>query len=379
MVSIENSVYKDYPKTPTHTTLSNWIYKVGYYELNIRKKEKGKWAIILDHSIQIGAAKILVIYGIRLNQIDFTRPLTYTDLTPLCIKIQEKWKYEEVSQEIERLKDKLGTVVYAVADHESLLRKGLESANIPHIHDLTHKIALLVEKRYKEDATYKNFTQALSQMRTKYLQTPLAHLIPLSPRKKSLFQNIGKIAIWAHKCIAALDSPSVLQEEKDALFFLKEYKDFIEELYRINEIICLLEKELKSQGLSKSTIKKSRDIIEEKSGGLLPESKEIFTQLVEYLKHSLAQVKGKGKLLCTSDIIESAFGKYKNFSSDNKMACVTKMVLVLAAITVAPEPNLVKTIFESVKMKDIDEWTNNNIGVTSLKKRIKFFTSPKAA
>lgn len=259
-MSIENSFYEDYPRTPTHTTLSNWIYKVGYYELNIRKKEKGEWAIILDHSIQIGAAKILVIYGIQLNRIDFTRPLTYTDLTALCIKVQERWKYEDVSREIESLKDQLGTIVYAVADHESLLKKGLEKANIPHIHDVSHKIALLLEKRYKEDATYKSFTKALSEMRTRYVQTPLAHLIPLSPRKKSLFQNIGKIALWAHKCIVALDSASLTKEEKEALFFLKEYQDFIEELYRINQIITRVEKEVKNKGLSRSTIQKSKAV-----------------------------------------------------------------------------------------------------------------------
>lgn len=64
--------------------------------------------IILDHSIQIGAAKILVIYGIPLSGLDFTPALTYTDLTPLSIKVQEKWKWEDVRKEILQLKKEIG-------------------------------------------------------------------------------------------------------------------------------------------------------------------------------------------------------------------------------------------------------------------------------
>lgn len=378
MISIENSFYKDYPKTPCHTTLSNWVYKIGYHELTA-KKEKGKWVIILDQSIQIGAAKILVIYGIPLNRINFTRALNYTDLTPLRIKVQEKWKSEDVCKEIQILEKEIGTIVYAVADHESLLKKALKDASIPHIHDISHKIALLLEKRYKEDVTYKKFIKELSEMRCKHVQGRLAHLIPLSPRKKSIFQNLGKTAEWAYKCLLLLQSDLSTQEEKNALSFLEDYKPFIEELYLINKIITSIEKELKTKGLSRSTIRSCHTLIRNKSKELSVESQTVFAELDMYLMTSFKQVKGKGTLLCTSDIIESAFGKYKNFSSDNKMACVTKMVLLLAAITTELHEDKIKDIFEKVKMEDIDRWTETNIGQTSLKRRVELFTNKKSA
>lgn len=378
VLSVENSYYKDYPKTPCHTTLSNWVYKVGYYELTCRKK-KNDWVIILDHSIQTGAAKILVIYGIPLEQIDFTRPLIYSDLTPLCIKVQDKWNWKDVSIEIEKLKKEIGTIVYAVADHEGLLRKALSDMSIPHIHDLSHKIALLLEKRYKEDTMYLNFTKALSQMRLKYVQTKLAHLIPLAARKKSIFQNIGKITQWAHKSLSILKSDISTEEEKAALSFLKEYQPLIDELYRLNGIICAMENILKTKGLSRSTIQMCNSLVRKKSKRVSVQTLDILSQLQLYLKNSLVLVKGKETLLCTSDIIESAFGKYKNFSSENKMACVTKMVLVLSAITVSPWPDKVKDILEKVKMEDIDRWTKDNIGQTSLKRRIELFSNKKIA
>lgn len=297
----------------------------------------------------------------------------------MSIKVQEKWKWEDVRKEILRLEKEIGHIVYAVADHENLLKKALEDTSIPHIHDVSHKIALLLEKRYKEDTTYKSFTKELSLMRIKHVQGRLAHLIPLSSRKKSIFQNLGKTAEWAYKSLLLLQSDRATQEEKSALSFLEDYKPFIKELYRINKIIIAIEKEVKTKGLSLSSIHTCQCLIQDQSKRVSDQSQPLLTGLNLYLINTFKQVKGKGTLLCTSDIIESAFGKYKYFSSDNKMACVTKMVLLLSAITFQPQEHKMKSIFEKVKMEDIDNWTQTNIGQTSLKRRGQLFTIKKGS
>ena len=61
--------------TPTHTTLLNWAHKIGYYQLFKEKERADDWIIIIDESIQIGKDKILMIYGIREKNIDFSRIL----------------------------------------------------------------------------------------------------------------------------------------------------------------------------------------------------------------------------------------------------------------------------------------------------------------
>ena len=67
-------------ETPSRTTIQNWVEKIGYYQLTRQKEKANDWVIILDHSIQLGQEKILVILGIRQSNIDFTRPLQYQDL-----------------------------------------------------------------------------------------------------------------------------------------------------------------------------------------------------------------------------------------------------------------------------------------------------------
>lgn len=56
------------------------------------------------------------------------------------------------------------------------------------------------------------------------------------------------------------------------------------------------------------------------------------------------------------------------------MACITKMVLTLAAITVDISPEKVMYIMEKVKLRDVEKWDKENIGVTTLKKRINLLS-----
>ena len=67
-------------KSPTHTTILNWVHKLGYYQLMIKKEKGDDWIIMIDESIQIGREKILLILGIREKDIDFARPLDITGI-----------------------------------------------------------------------------------------------------------------------------------------------------------------------------------------------------------------------------------------------------------------------------------------------------------
>jgi len=75
------------------------------------------------------------------------------------------------------------------------------------------------------------------------------------------------------------------------------------------------------------------------------------------------------KILISSDIIESAFGKYKNYVSLNPMAGVTNLILCISAFTASLTNNDIKKALESTTIYDIKEWTRKFIGKTLLQKR----------
>ena len=75
-------------KSPTHTTVLNWVHKIGYFRLSQKKEIANDWIIIPDESIQLGRDKALVIYGIREKNLPSHRALNFTDLVPLRIIVK---------------------------------------------------------------------------------------------------------------------------------------------------------------------------------------------------------------------------------------------------------------------------------------------------
>ena len=88
-------------KVPSHVTISNWMKKVGYFQLTKSKEIAEDWIIIIDESIQIGAEKLLLILGIRSSKIDFSRPLNYQDVLPILQVSKSGWNAQKIKTEIE--------------------------------------------------------------------------------------------------------------------------------------------------------------------------------------------------------------------------------------------------------------------------------------
>ncbi len=353
--------------SPTHTTLLNWIHKIGYYKLNKIKEKANDWIIILDESIQLGQDKILVIFGIRQCNIDFTRPLKFTDLVPLREISKINWNGEIIRDVIENLREEIGDILYAVGDHGSDLKKGLRLLKIRHVYDITHRIALTLEKIFKENKAYTEITAIMTEMRKKLAQTKISYMMPPKQRKKSRYQNIKIVSDWCLKALHFMENETEKTDEIEKNFsWLYSYKDFIGELSGINDVICEVEKIVKHNGLSCETINQCSIFLNK----LVTDSGKIIkNELEKYFKETTELIPDSKKILITSDIIESAFGKYKNYVSCNPMAGITNLVLSIAAFTSTLEENEIKMALESTTMEDIKKWSNEFIGKTLLQKR----------
>jgi hypothetical protein len=180
-------------KTPSRTSGMLWIKKLGYYCISREKEKADDWILIFDESIGIGKETMLLILGIRQSRIDFTRPLT-RDMTPLVVKSRESWTGEQIFNEIEYCKKQLGDIVYATTDGGSALKKALRLAKIPHIYDVTHAIASILEKLYREDGTFTKLTKDMGVMRLKLCCSQYAHVMPPNQRSKSRFLNLEIIS-----------------------------------------------------------------------------------------------------------------------------------------------------------------------------------------
>jgi hypothetical protein len=66
------------------STGRSWLLRIGLAALLRTKAIAADWAWMIDHSIQIGRCKILVILGIRLCDLPAGRPLTHRDMEPIA-------------------------------------------------------------------------------------------------------------------------------------------------------------------------------------------------------------------------------------------------------------------------------------------------------
>jgi hypothetical protein len=367
-----------YFRMPAHTTEINWVLKIGYYCLVTQEKiEANDWIIILDHSIQMGAEKIFLLYGIRESEIVYGRPLTLKDLTPLVIKVKRKWNGEEVSKIISELKKKLGgSILYAIGDYGSDIKKGLEMTEIIHIHDITHRIALILEKLYKNNEKYNEFTNKMSQMRIKLSQSKYAVIISPKQKKKSRYQNIGIISDWGIKALKYVKKKEGNQNDElyKKLEWVLEYEELIIELNEMNLLIKKIEKATKDNGISLEIIEKCLSYFKSIKNKAILMFKEKLIEYFNEIKKIILKL-DRLKLICSSDIIESAFGKYKNYVNNNPMAGVTNLVLSLSAFTSKLTDSQIIKAMESTSINKIKKWTKEEIGDSLLKKRKIIFNT----
>ena len=57
------------PASPSWSSTRLWLLRVGYYKLTRAKEQAEDWVWIVDHVVQMGQEKCLLIVGIRLSAV----------------------------------------------------------------------------------------------------------------------------------------------------------------------------------------------------------------------------------------------------------------------------------------------------------------------
>ena len=362
-------------KSPSYQTGLLWVKKVGYYQLQKPKEKADDWIIIVDESIGIGQEKVLVVLGIRRSMIEFNRPLKIRDLEPLLVKSKERWTGDMIAGQLEIVKKQIGNVLYAVTDSCSTLKKGLREAEIKHIYDLTHSIAIVLERIYKKDNDFKEYTHKMGQMRIKLCNSRYAHLMPPNQRSKSRFLNIDIISSWGMKALKALETTTISIEEREQLLWVKERQSLIEEMNNIIEAVKQISILLKTNGLSKKTKRQCISVLKHCKTGKM----KIFREhIINYLEDNIINIQKRGEhLLCSSDIIESTFGRYKNEISKNPMNGITDLALIIPALTINLSVEEIKKAIDYSTAKQLRKWNKENLCESLSVKRNLVFSKKK--
>lgn len=360
-------------KEPTHTTVLLWMKKQGV--ANFKEKsffENKKWFLIIDESIQFGNKKLLSVMAVLSSSIK-EKALTYLDLIPLVLKSSTSWKAEQIKQEIINSID-VKDVEYVVSDNGNNLKSTCKILNLIHIEDVNHKISGFIKSVYENDPVFESYTKHLSSLRGKLSLSKFAHLIPPNQRIISRFMNLTPLFVWGDKTLRLIENHKLNELELEKVTFLLSYKEFVIDTLLILNTLNLIQQKLKIKHFNQIQVKECLLELEKLKSmrGLL-----IAEKMRDYFEITMAKLDINGQVVCSSDIIESCFGKYKEVVKLNKTIGVTDICLSISCLTNNGEIEQLKAALESTKKEDLKIWRDENIGESLFKKRTTLYNEKR--
>ena len=201
--------------SPHGATGRLWLMRLGLAALSRPKVIADDWAWMIDHSIQIGTCKCLVILGIRLSELPEGRPLCHRDLEPIAVVPMAGSTKPAVAACLEEAAGRAGAPRVILDDHGADLHGGVEIFRTEHpetteVYDVKHKAACLLKARLEGDERWKQDASQSGQTKFAVQQTELAFLTPPSQRSKARFMNVDKLVAWGVETLALVEDPSRL-------------------------------------------------------------------------------------------------------------------------------------------------------------------------
>ena len=340
-------------RVPSHSSIRNWSCKHGYNRLMATQKQGGECVVFVDESIVFGSEKILLILGISKDKIPLNRALVHTDVDVLYVGYSNEWKSESIEVELGKIA-KYKDISYVVSDEGLNLRKAYNSCKYVHIEDCTHIFANYLKRLYGEDSTFELFKKLIGKLRQAWNLSKLnSQHMPPSMRGKMRFANIFPCIDWAKSC---LDKWDIFDKKvQENLAFLKEQRAFIDQLIDIGKIFKWVCKKLKTDGFGD---KQKEEILEKLLEFKTGENTIIFIQNIKDYLENLSQKSkelSQEHLLCSSDIIESFFGKFKQKINPNSRSGLTEFVFTMANFSGNFTQSEIKEALENVKIKDLKQ------------------------
>ena len=207
-------------KAPSWVAGRLWVLRLGS---KARAKElSNDWVWIVDHTIQLGTKKCLVIVGIRLASLPpVGNCLSHKDVEPIALLPVTRSNGDIVYKQLEECVVKTGIPRQIVADYGSDVKSGVEKFCSVHKetsfiweYDIKHKTAALLKKILKNDEAWAAFTRLASQSKKSVQQTLFAPLAPPNQRTKARYMNVDILINWGLKMLNLIDNPTQLMSNE---------------------------------------------------------------------------------------------------------------------------------------------------------------------
>ena len=368
---------------PSVGAVRSWLLRLGCYALTCALPA-GDWVLLIDHTVQIGACKLLVITGCPLAGAPLgERPMCHSDLHLVGMSLMEHSTDEAVSVELEKAWERVGTVRQIVSDGGSDLNSGVKlfqqkHADVAHVHDMAHVAANWLKQVRNRDPKWAEFIAKLAQAGAKVRQTRDAHLRPPTVRAKARFMNIAPTLRFAGRVMRLLDKGEPSARVKENYAWLDDYRQAIANWQSEQAVVDVALAHVRTHGVDEDTVAYldaawSTMKLTQGTGAY-----DLATRLRTAVRNEGSQAKPGEKLVASTEVLESIFGKWKRLEGDYAGDGFTGLVLALGAMFGERTDAQTQEALEAVPKKEAESWVKKVVGTTVQMFRRLFVNTGKA-
>ncbi len=369
---------------PEASSVRWWLQRLGLFTLREPLEEADDWAWIIDHSIQLGDTKVCVVLGLRLSQLPLPgQALCHEDLQTLAVLPVQRSTGEVVAEQLEAVACRTGIPRQIVSDRGSDVKKGGELFAARHVGvallwDAAHHGAGLLKRRLESDSRWSAFIARLGQTKASIQQTSDAHLLAPSLRPKARYMNLGPLLKWSRRVLELLSRGAeggVANARAEARYgWLREYRASLDEWSRCEATVRCGVGFFRTRGVYAGCVE---ELATELS--LLPAKDhhaDLAQEWLTYARTSSASARPGERLVASTEVIESVFGKWKSLERQASRGGITSYVLSLGALVGSWPLSRIKTALEATPVKHVATWIEENLPTTvQSQRRLAFSTA----
>jgi hypothetical protein len=357
-----------------------WLLRIGYYKLMRPKPKANDWVWIVDHTVQLGMEKCLLILGVRLTALlgrDLV--LSHEDVEPIALFPVTNSNGEVVFQQLEDTLDKTGVPREILADQGADLNAGIGRFCHQHPHtcsidDIKHKSAVLLKHTLQHDAHWQAFTQKAAQSKPQIQQTALAFLAPPNQRTKARYMNLEVLIRWGQRALGVLDRLAQRADRgashetiKAKLGWLSAFRDPLKDWEALLDVAITTECFVRTHGLWRGCEGALANRLNPCAAS--PRVLQLREQLLAFVKNESLKAQPDERLLGSSEIIESVLGKLKRLEHNQAKSGFTGMILTATAAVSKTTQEVVQKAMETVPTKTVLDWIRTHLGPSVQSKR----------
>lgn len=373
--------------TPSWYAGRFWLLRLGYYKLERAKEQASDWIWIVDHTVQLGSEKCLVILGIRQSSLPAVElHLSHEDVEPIALLPVTESNGAIVYEQLVKTVEKTGVPRQIIGDHGPDIKAGVERFCRQHqttcySYDIKHKGAAILKRELQDNEEWIKFTQNATRAARKVQQTHLIAFAPPNQRSKARYMNVDKLVRWGQDLLNYLDrgigsGDHDLTGMDEKLGWLREYRDQMISWNNLVNVVDSAVEFVRSVGIYRHCSVDLETAIEECVND--ERANRVRDELISFVEQQSLNAREGEVLLGSSEVIESAIGKFKTLEQDQAKSGFTSMLLSFAAFLSKTTQDVIQMALQVVPTKKVLEWFKENIGQSVQAQRKQFLKVARA-